>query len=224
MRIGPDSRSNLTEQAGAEIDRREELERTKDVSENHSEAAAMFFLGSSSSSGSDTFERAMDMLFANLPPRPRAWSLCETYLENASWGSRPVSREDLIEDTLTPIYNAKKAREYPMQSESAPISPFKFALLYLCFAQGVLTDLTLPPCSNEGENYHHYACISLALRSIFDTPTTEAVQSILLMAHYRSGAGKRYTQDSVWALGSLACKLAQSVSLLQFSIFFLNHF
>lgn len=36
--------------------------------------------------------------------------------------------------------------------------------------------------------------------------------AILVMAHYRSGAGKRYTPDSVWALGSLACKLAQSVS------------
>lgn len=136
----------------------------------------MFFLGSGSAAGSDNFENAMTMLFASLPPRPRAWSLCETYLENAAWGSRPVSREDLIEEALTPIYNAKKAREYPMQGESVPISPFKFALLYLCFAQGVLTDLTLSPCSEEGETYHHLACISLALRSIFDSPTTEAVQ------------------------------------------------
>lgn len=73
-----------------------------------------------------------------------------------------------------------------MNGESVPISPFKFALLYLCFAQGVLTDLTLAPCSEEGETYHHLACVALALRSIFDSPTTEAVQSILVGVHNKA--------------------------------------
>ncbi|KZP26825.1 hypothetical protein FIBSPDRAFT_819107 [Athelia psychrophila] len=200
--------------AGAELER-DDYTTTTDLKyalDHTIQSAAMFFL-SSRAAGDDTFENAMTILFASLPPRPRAWSLCETYLENACGGSRPVSREELIEEALTPIYDAKKAREYPMNGESVPISPFKFALLYLCFAQGVLTDLTLAPCSEEGETYHHLACVALALRSIFDSPTTEAVQSILVMAHYRSGAGKRYTPDSVWALGSLACKLAQSIGM-----------
>lgn len=167
----------------------------------------------------------MVMLYAALPPRLRAWALCETYLENAAWGSRPMSRADVIEDTLVPIYAAREAQSkdftYPLRPGSnteegktvGMISPYKFAVLYLVFAQAVLVDLTLPPCATEGEVFHQYACIALALRSLFDAPTTETVQALLMMAHYRSGVGRRYTQDSVWALMSLGCKLAQSVSI-----------
>ena len=163
----------------------------------------------------------MDMLFAALPPPASAWGLCETYLENAAYGTRPLSRTDIIEGTLVPVYAARDARSrafaYPLQpsadtgSEEEAISPDMFAVLYLVFAQGVLVDLTLPPCAPEGERFHHYACIALALRNLFDAPTTETVQALLMMAHYRSGVGQRYKQDSVWALMSLGCKLAQSV-------------
>ncbi|KZP20101.1 hypothetical protein FIBSPDRAFT_790059 [Athelia psychrophila] len=163
--------------------------------------------------GSETFESAMTMLFAGLPPRLRAWSLCETYLEHSACHMQIATRKDLIEDILTPVYNAKKEREDPAGEPCTEISPHRFALLYLVFAQGILLDLTLPAYHVDGETYHHYACAAMALRSFIDSPTVETVQAILLMAHYRSCAGERYTRDSVWALGSLGCKLAQSIGL-----------
>lgn len=155
----------------------------------------------------------MSHLFDGLPPRPRAWSLCETFLEHSTSFFHLVTREDLIEDVFAPIYNAKHQRESGEYAEmETEISPHKVAFLYLVFAQGVLVDLTLPAYDAEGEKFHHYARAALSLRSFIDAPTFETVHAILLMAHYRSGAGERYTRDSVWALFSLGCKLAQSVS------------
>lgn len=181
--------------------------------------SAIFPLGTGCASGSEMFENAMSMLFECLPARPRAWSLCETYMEQASWLFRPLRRDEIIDDILTPIYNAKKEREDPNYSSKTDISPHRFAVLYLVFAQGALVDLTLPPYNEEAENYHHYARAALTLRSLFDSPMIETVQAIVLMAYYHSNAGKRYTQDSVWTLVSLGAKLAQSVSWMHL----LNH-
>ncbi|KZP04803.1 hypothetical protein FIBSPDRAFT_940817 [Athelia psychrophila] len=175
--------------------------------------ASMAFMGGGYETGSDTFEKAMTMLFAGLPPRTRAWSLCETYLEHSCWHLQLLTRQELIEDILTPIYNAKKEHEDPAGHPCIQISPYKFAHLYLVFAQGVLDDLTLPAFHVEGEKYHHYACAALALRPFIDTPEVQTVRVILLIVHYRSCAGERYTRDSVWALASLGCKLAQSIGM-----------
>lgn len=168
-----------------------------------------------------TFEEAMALLFAGLPPRPRAWSLCETYLEHASWNTQVTTRQDLIEDVLTPVYNAKKEREDPdCQEPSIQISQQKFAFLYLVFAHGVLLDLTLPAYHIDGEKYHLYGCAAMALCSFIDKPTVETVQVTLLIVNYQNFAGERYSRDSVWSLASMGCKLAQSVSTT--NLFFLS--
>ncbi|KAF7986118.1 hypothetical protein HWV62_41559 [Athelia sp. TMB] len=185
-----------------------------DVPELLSKLATLSFVGEGCPTSSDTFATAMNLLFEALPPRPHAWSLCETYLEHSSWHFQLVLRSELIEEVLTPIYNAKQQRELGEYVESEQcVSPHKLAFLYLVFAQGVLVDLTLPPHDEQGETFHYYARAALALRSLVDAPTVETVQAVLLMAHYRSGAGERYSQDSVWALMSLGCKLAQSIGM-----------
>jgi hypothetical protein len=172
---------------------------------------------------SRTYKEAMEFLFSCLPPRPRAWALCETYLEQATWIFRPLKRDEIINDVLTPIYNAKKDMEDPNSETKHDISAHKMAVLFMLFAQGALVDLTLPPCNSEAENYHFYARAALSLRSVFDSPMVETVQAIVLMAYYHSNAGKRYTLDSVWALLSLGAKLAQGVSRKYHSTFTLAY-
>ncbi|KZP16989.1 hypothetical protein FIBSPDRAFT_747810 [Athelia psychrophila] len=174
--------------------------------------ASMAFMGGGYETGSDTFEKAMTMLFAGLPPRTRAWSLCETYLEHSCWHLQLLTRQELIEDILTPIFNAKKEHEDPACQPCIQISPYKLIHLYLVLAQGVLDDLTLPAFHVEGEKYHHYACAALALCPFIDTPEVQTVRVILMMSHYRSCAGERYTRNKVWTLVSLGSKLSQSVN------------
>ena len=174
--------------------------------------SGIFPFSSGSAIHSDGYQEAMRILFASLPPRPRAWALCETYMEQAAWIFRPLKRDEIIDDILTPIYNAKKEGEDLNYEAAQAINPHKIAVLYMVFASGALMDLTLPAYNVEAENYHQYARAALSMRSIFDSPVMGTIQAIALMAFYHSNAGRRYTLDGVWTLLSLGAKLAQSVS------------
>lgn len=171
-------------------------------------------------------EASINVLFDRLPPQTRASSLCETYLEQASWAFRPIKRDEIMEDITGPIYKALRDRE-----AGVPItwfSPHKLSVLYLIFALGALVDLTLEPCesepayhplipfnetgktdSKEAENYYNLSRVALTLRSVFDSPEISAVQAILLTAGYHAMAGRRYTMDSSvcrishWPLASI---------------------
>ncbi|KZP26863.1 hypothetical protein FIBSPDRAFT_731858, partial [Athelia psychrophila] len=174
--------------------------------------SAIFPMGLGCTSDSQKFQDTIATLLNCLPSTPRAWSLLEAYMESASWVFQPVNREHLIEDFLTPIYNAKKEHEDPVVNSKVQISPHKLAVLFLVMAIGANVDFTLPPYNEEAELYYHYARAALSLRSIFDSPLMETIQAILLLSHYCSMAGERHSRDSSWALIGLGCRLAQSVS------------
>ncbi|KZP33617.1 hypothetical protein FIBSPDRAFT_1036153 [Athelia psychrophila] len=158
--------------------------------------SAMFPMGIGCAIGSQKFEDSTKMMFDCLPPTPRAWSLLEAYMENAAWIFQPIRRNHIIEDFLTPIYNAKKEREDLTMKTRAQISPHQICRLVF-----------------EGERYYHYARAALTHSSIFDSPMVETVQAIVLIYHYRSTVSKPYSQDGSWALIGLGCKLAQSLGM-----------
>lgn len=91
-------------------------------------------------------DNALDMLYDYLPEQPRAWALCETYMEQATWAFRPILRDELIDDTLAPIYKHWKERRTPGFSGPHTISSHRLALLFIVFAHGSLVDLTLESC------------------------------------------------------------------------------
>lgn len=168
----------------------------------------------------ERLETYLDQLEALLPPRPRAWALCETYLAHFTWWSRPIKRDELIDDILTPIYNSLKPTAtgervgYRAGGSDASRCPHLLAVLYLVFAVGALVDLTLSPCSAEAEKYYRLGRIGLSMRSILDSPEIETVQAVTLMAAYHSLCTLRYSVESAWTLSSLATKLAQSVRFI----------
>jgi len=174
--------------------------------------SGIFPFGSGSAVHSEKYEEAMRILYTCLPPRHRAWALCETYMEQAAWIFRPLKRDEIIDDILIPIYKAKTEGEELDYEAAKAIHPHKIAVLFMIFASGALVDLTLPAYNTEAENYHQYARAALSMRSIFDSPVMESIQAIALIAFYHSNAGKKYSLDGVWTLLSLGAKLAQSVS------------
>jgi len=89
-----------------------------------------------------------DVLFKNLPAEPRAWSLCETYMEHASWKSEPIRRDQLIHEVLSPIYKAVKGKITNGVYDTSRLSAHQFAVLFFVFAVGALLDLTLEPCES----------------------------------------------------------------------------
>ncbi|KAG7449259.1 uncharacterized protein BT62DRAFT_1053666 [Guyanagaster necrorhizus] len=159
--------------------------------------------------GGVNWEKALDSLIDHLPERPRAWALCETYLEHAAWSFRPVQRDEIVDDILTPIYRCARERKNGAVSAAQTISSHKLAVLFIFFAIGSLVDLTLEPYNYESEHYYHLSRAALSLRSLFDSPEIATVQAIVLIASYHGMGGKRYTMDSTWNIMSLGAKLAQ---------------
>ncbi|KII94707.1 hypothetical protein PLICRDRAFT_188975 [Plicaturopsis crispa FD-325 SS-3] len=156
--------------------------------------------------------KSLDILYNFLPPQPRGWSLCETFIEQACSPFRPIQREELVEDFLIPIYKVAKEKQDNL-NPSVDISPHKLAVLYYVFAIGSLMDLTLPPYNVEAESWFQLGRSALALRRVFDSKEIATVQALLLMGVYYSLSGRRYTLDGTWSLFSLAAKLAQGIGL-----------
>ncbi|KJA29960.1 hypothetical protein HYPSUDRAFT_210788 [Hypholoma sublateritium FD-334 SS-4] len=161
----------------------------------------------------ENLDKQLEFLFDQLPEEPRAWTLCETYMEQATWAFRPIKREELIDEILSPIYKAVKDKSATGSYTLNNVSAHKLAVMFHVFSLGALVDLTLEPCNKEADLYHHLGRACLSLRSVFDSPEIATVQAVLLMASYHGNAGKRYTMDSSWALTSLGAKLAQSLGL-----------
>ncbi|KAL1940728.1 hypothetical protein VTO73DRAFT_7769 [Trametes versicolor] len=159
----------------------------------------------------------LEKLEAHLPPQPRAWALCETYLEHTTWWCRPVKRDELIDDILVPIYNCLKDPSKNAYHRDAGDDdgrcPHLLAVLYFVFAVGALLDLTLQPCSAEAELYYRLGRSALSLRSVFDSPELETVQALVIMTKYHSLCTQRYSIESAWRIASLASKIGQSVGL-----------
>ncbi|KAF8076284.1 fungal-specific transcription factor domain-containing protein [Lyophyllum atratum] len=196
--------------AGAEMDdvaSSVESDRVPQVPFEISRLSSAFPFGAEGNS-----EQALDLLFDSLPAQPRAWSLCETYMEHAAWIFRPIKRDELIDEILTPIYKSLRERHATESPGPHIIFPHKLAVLFLVFSLGALVDLTLEPYNTESETYYHLSRACLSLRSVFESPEISTVQAVVLMGAYHA-LGKRYTLDSCWALTSLGCKLAQSIGL-----------
>ncbi|TBU24176.1 fungal-specific transcription factor domain-containing protein [Dichomitus squalens] len=157
-------------------------------------------------------------LEAHLPPQPRAWALCETYLEHLTWWCRPIKRDELINDILIPIYNCKKDPSKNVYHRDGTTDeegrcPHLLSVLFFVFALGSLVDLTLPPCSAEAELYYRLGRAALSLRSIFDSQEIETVQALIHMAMYHSLCSQRWSLESAWRIISLSGKIAQSLGL-----------
>jgi hypothetical protein len=156
--------------------------------------------------------KVLDLLYSYLPPQPRAWTLCETYLEHAVFAIRPIKREEIINEILAPTYRALKAKEAGESIEAHSVSPHKLAILYLIFALGTIVDLTLEPCSpfsaqaclvltpatdaKEAEMYYRISQACIGCRSILDSPELATVQAVILTASYHGMTGNHYTMDS----------------------------
>jgi hypothetical protein len=135
------SGNKLFSQAGAEMDMSAvEHEETSRVSAEITKLSKFPF------GAEETTGASLDIILNHLPPQPRAWSLYETYVEHASWLFGPVKRDEMIDDILSPIYNATKEKQTCGSSAVKSISPHKAAVLFFVFALGALVDLTLEPC------------------------------------------------------------------------------
>lgn len=160
-----------------------------------------------------------------MPPWEDAWRLSELYLEQAPWFYGAVTKRQVLEEML-PTWYPDAARlnpaVKPTGSGSGPgIDPengqggaHELALLFIVFAFGALTDISLPPLPEnpDAERYYQLTCTALALEPVLDRPPlVSTVQTLSLMAIYQGLLGE-HNLESTWTIFGMATKLAQSVS------------
>lgn len=134
-------RSHFAPQAGADLAQPNDEDWYQPVSLEITRLSASFPFGTD-----EQIDKPMEFLFDHLPPEPRAWSLCETYMEQATWAFRPIKRDELIDDILSPIYKVMKAKQTTGSYPSHSVAAHTLGTLFLVFACGALVDLTLEPC------------------------------------------------------------------------------
>lgn len=151
----------------------------------------------------------------HLPSWERASSLCEIYLEHCSWLTRPVKRDQLLNELLPAVYKRNTASltaGFGTQDDAKrSVHGDEIALLLMIFAIGALGDLTLPACNEDAEEFYQLARAVAVTQTLFENPTLAAVQAIILMASYISLSSRYNALDASSSMVALACSLARSV-------------
>ncbi|KAG7098726.1 hypothetical protein E1B28_000639 [Marasmius oreades] len=158
---------------------------------------------------------SLRLILSFLPPKLRAWSLCETYLAQGTITTKVVLRDELIDEILTPVYRYVEsfASNEDQDEEAIPVSPHRLAILYLVFALGSLWDLTIPPYSVEAENFFELGRACLSLRNVFGSLEIGTVQALALASLYHSHGGPRLSPETAWCLMGLCARLLYRLGL-----------
>ncbi|KAI0046045.1 hypothetical protein FA95DRAFT_1520813 [Auriscalpium vulgare] len=158
-------------------------------------------------------ESQVDLIRAHLPPWELAVTIAETYLSNAAWLFRGVSRIQLMDEMLPAIY--KKRIVYPPDDYGGP---HDLALLLSIFAVGRIVDISLPQSVSEaeGEHYNQLALAALCLRPVLERPSMVTIQALHLSSIYNAMCGSEVSggessMETTWSLIALAAHLAQTV-------------
>ncbi|KZT39029.1 hypothetical protein SISSUDRAFT_1046229 [Sistotremastrum suecicum HHB10207 ss-3] len=156
-------------------------------------------------------------LYAYLPPISRAWNLCELYFNHASWFYSPITKDEFIEETFSPVYrltgSLSTTPTLANSSEEGRPGPHELALLFQVFAIGALTDLALPPLNGESDKYQTLSRAALCIEPPWDGCTIPLVQTIHLMLYANIMWEQTLIPEVAWVLmGSLA-KFAHSLGL-----------
>ncbi|KAH8997101.1 hypothetical protein EDB86DRAFT_2803568, partial [Lactarius hatsudake] len=149
-----------------------------------------------------------------LPPWDHALAMAESYLANATWLFRSVTRQQLINEMLPAIY--RKQTAYTDECSG----PHDLALLFSVFALRSVTDSSLPnsTAESEGKHYHQLALAALCQQPVLVKPSLVTIQTLHISTIYGAMlggdvSGGESTLESAWSLVAIACYLAQTVLL-----------
>ncbi|KZV61636.1 hypothetical protein PENSPDRAFT_759311 [Peniophora sp. CONT] len=143
-------------------------------------------------------------LLNNLPEEGYARKLIEGYYQSAGWMYRPVEPDDLWTNIFSPVYRMSQDEAY------APVQSHRVAVLYLMFALAELLNLERQPYSKEADNYFKFARAALAVDSVLEEQSIQAIQALVLLCHYMFFAEIHAPR---WTVMGVVVKLAQSMGL-----------
>ncbi|KAI0057395.1 hypothetical protein BV25DRAFT_1831235 [Artomyces pyxidatus] len=155
------------------------------------------------------------LIQSHLPPYELALSICQTYISNAAWLFRGVSRQQLLDEMLPAIY--KQRVVHPPDDYGGP---HDLALLLSVLAVGRIVDISLPPATAEaeGEHYNQLALAALCLKPVLEKPSLVTIQALHVSSIYNAMSGSEVSggessMETTWSLVALAAYLSQTIGL-----------
>lgn len=117
-------------------------------------------------------------ILKHLPPAYLARCRAEKYFAQATFLYVPVQEDDFWELVYHPLYHQDSSRV------NEKISGHSIALLFIVLALGAHLDLDGIPCSAEAMQYYQLSRASLGLESVLERPSLEAIQAMVVIAHF----------------------------------------
>ncbi|KAH7868571.1 fungal-specific transcription factor domain-containing protein [Lentinula edodes] len=161
-------------------------------------------------------ESSMKLILSYLPERERAWALAEQFLTHNFWYIRTVSREELFDELLTPIYQFSSFLDdagFTDLENTVPLPPTRLAVLFICLALGSLADLSTPMYSTESALFFNLSRATLALHPVLVSPDLASIQALTLIGSYYGTGGPNYSIEATWVCLTFAAKLTHSLGL-----------
>ena len=150
-----------------------------------------------------------------LPPWESAVKLAETYLKQAGWLFRSVSRTQLMDELLPVVY--KKAPPSLVHTHSGDYEcPHALSIVLMSFSIWTLVDLAQEPYSPEGDHYFNLAKAAISLQNVFERPELFSIQAVHQMSIYISLRESRSDESDTsmemsWSLIRLCHQLSETV-------------
>ena len=144
----------------------------------------------------------------SLPDSAKASALCESYISGYTWFFRPLSRDELFQELLTPVLSHRSPGGHPDASQSLA-QPHRMAVLFFVFAVAASMDQSYVP---ESYRYYQLGRMALSMHSVFNAPRLDTIQAVSLMAAYTSNSDGKNAVEEGWSYLGIAIRLAISVS------------
>ncbi|KAF8956467.1 hypothetical protein BDZ97DRAFT_1925478 [Flammula alnicola] len=139
-----------------------------------------------------------------LPPHSEALHLCDLYLEYGKFLYSPMSRKELLDETLAVVYRAKQYGAFEHHHS--------LSLLFAVFAMATLFNPNKQPYSTEAHEYYHLSRTSLHFSPPVHETTLTAIQTVIHMSQYLDLSDSDLGGlESAWMHIGHAMRLGQSV-------------
>ncbi|KIJ55462.1 hypothetical protein M422DRAFT_24037 [Sphaerobolus stellatus SS14] len=144
---------------------------------------------------------------AYLPSPSEAWSLCETFFENAGYTFIPFRHSMFMDEIFSFFYQGKVHDNVEIPRGH------RLALLLMVFALGELFDLRKPAVPPGGKRFYYLARAAMTTEPTISHPTLTAIQAIMLMTFYISLSEEADAIETTYILSGLNVKLAYTLGL-----------
>ena len=139
-------------------------------------------------------------LLEHLPDVDTSRRLVDNYFENAAWMYHPISRPQFDEQIFSRVYPLVESPVSAEDRDHGSYESHRLAIMYSVLAVGTLVDLSIGSHSPLAVPFFQLAKAALALYSIMDEPSVQAIQAMVCNKGKEGDSYSRALCRSSWLI------------------------